>query len=79
MNQDIFALLESKRALLTAAGSLWLQMQSELGFDLGPDSKAYMQLALFVAFIISDAIRPVVPKGIVTKEDRRKQLAVYKD
>ena len=71
MTRDIFALLESKRVWLTAAGTFWLQTQQEFGFDLGPDSQAYMQLGLFCAFIIGESIRPVVPKGVLTKIDKR--------
>lgn len=71
MNRDLFALLESKRAWLTAAGTFWVQTQQELGFDLGPDSKAYIQLGLFVAFILGESIRPAIPKGIITVQDKR--------
>lgn len=69
MNTDIFALLESKRALLSAAAIIWLQLQKEFGLEFG--GVLWMQVGLLVAFVIADAIRPVRPKGILTKKDER--------
>jgi len=66
MNRDIFAILESKRALLTAAGVVWLQIQEGLNVELG--GVLLLQAILLGAFVVAESIRPVVPKGILTEK-----------
>ena len=66
MTTDIFAILESKRAILPAAGMVWLELQDQLNINIG--SVLLLQAILLGAFVVAESIRPVRPKGILTKQ-----------
>lgn len=66
MTTDIFAILESKRALLTAAAMIWLEIQEGLNVTF-PGGVLLLQAVLLGAFVVAESIRPVKPKGVLTK------------
>lgn len=63
MKTDLMALVESKRAWLTALASAYIQTAQEFGAKVSDFQITMLQTAAIVALIVSDALRPMERKS----------------